>query len=135
MVDDVSVDEKVLKQMTFAVQMHISEKLAKDFAIAPSVTAMYDWRLGGVALQIHQCIYGRKVKEIEAKYPTTWWDAVKERFAPEWFKRRWPVCYTHIKLTARELYPHIAMPERSPVMNLMKLIDGFEDEHRIEVSG
>jgi hypothetical protein len=33
-------------------------------------------------------------------YPTTWWDAVKHRWFPDWALRRWPVHYTrHEALT------------------------------------
>ena len=34
---------------------------------------------------------------ISIKYPRNWWEALKERFAPEWFKRAYPVDYFHIE--------------------------------------
>jgi hypothetical protein len=34
----------------------------------------------------------RKMKRY--KWPANWKQAVKERFAPKWVKRRWPVVYT-----------------------------------------
>jgi len=40
-------------------------------------------------------VLGQKAKPIQ--YPATWWEAVKERFLPEWAKRRWPVKYTVIE--------------------------------------
>lgn len=128
MVEDSFIAKAQLERMTFAARTKISGELTKDFAIAPEVMIRRGWMLDEVVLEIRQHVYGRKAKEIEAQYPTTWWDAVKERFAPEWFKRCWPVRYTHIKLTARELYPHIAMPERSPVLSLTKLIDGTPNQ-------
>lgn len=32
------------------------------------------------------------------EWPRTWWDAVKERFAPAWFLKRWPVVYCRVLL-------------------------------------
>ena len=48
-------------------------------------------------------------KEVEYKWPATWWDATKERFAPDWFKKRWPVKYTGKKINAFVLYPELSV--------------------------
>lgn len=34
---------------------------------------------------------GRETVEIGVEVPASWWEHVKERFAPRWFLRRWPV--------------------------------------------
>ena len=39
-------------------------------------------------------VFGQNVKTIVVKHPETWREAVKERFAPEWFRRRWPAVRT-----------------------------------------
>lgn len=52
------------------------------------------------------------------KVPLTWWDHVKERFAPEWFLGRWPVNYRAIEIrleekrrvTTTNICPHIELP-------------------------
>lgn len=31
------------------------------------------------------------------KWPRDWWEAVKERWAPAWFKERWPVQYNSVE--------------------------------------
>jgi hypothetical protein len=55
-------------------------------------------------------------EEQMAQYPATWWDAVKARFAPEWFTRRWPVQYTRIIMEV--LYPRVAFPREKHVIHL-----------------
>lgn len=40
-----------------------------------------------------------------AKYPRDWKQAFKERWAPGWFLRRWPVIYTEEVFDARLAYP------------------------------
>jgi len=44
-------------------------------------------------------------QEEEHVYPATWWDAVKARFAPRWFLRRWPARYVTVSITGRHIYP------------------------------
>lgn len=48
-------------------------------------------------------------REQIAQYPSDWWQAVKQRFAPAWFLRRYPVMKTTIDMTV--LYPRIAIPK------------------------
>lgn len=45
----------------------------------------------------------------EIRYPKTWWDAVKQRFAPKWFLKRWPVM--EVVWTAKSFYPLVRIPE------------------------
>lgn len=71
-------------------------------------------------LRITQVIWGRIAKRQEVCYPADWWQAVKQRFAPAWFLRRWPVKEKVIVLTARELYPSVAIPELNPIIGIDK---------------
>lgn len=43
------------------------------------------------------------------KYPENWWEAVKERWAPKWFLKKYPVSYT--VYTGKVFYPSIAIPD------------------------
>jgi hypothetical protein len=51
-----------------------------------------------------------------AEYPSNWKEALKERFAPAWFLRRWPVRKTRIDMEV--LYPEIAIPERKHTVRI-----------------
>jgi hypothetical protein len=44
-------------------------------------------------------------------FPRDWWQAVKERWAPRWALRRWPVVYTEKVFDARLAFPDYALPE------------------------
>lgn len=52
------------------------------------------------------------------KVPLTWWEHLKDRFAPLWFLRRWPVQYRYINIrleekrivTTTNICPHIELP-------------------------
>lgn len=41
--------------------------------------------------------------------PLNWWEAVKERFAPEWFLNRWPVEYRTEDIDVFALYPRVPL--------------------------
>lgn len=43
-------------------------------------------------------------------YPTTWWDAFKKRWFPEWAKRRWPYHETTHTINWNYGYPEITAP-------------------------
>jgi hypothetical protein len=48
-------------------------------------------------------------KEHIVSYPENWWEAVKERFAPRWFRMKYPV-----KLRREKVYnvcPHLNVPQ------------------------
>ena len=55
-------------------------------------------------------------RECVARYPTDWVQAVKARFAPEWFKRRYPV--QEIAIDMHVLYPRVAIPRMGHVIKL-----------------
>lgn len=66
-------------------------------------------------------------KEIEVletrKFPRTWWDYVKERFAPKWFLKKWAVNYEVINVRLEKvdvtritnIYPGIEVPRSDGV--------------------
>jgi hypothetical protein len=55
--------------------------------------------------QLTGYILSRPVKDLKFEYPRDWWEAVKERFAPAWVLKRWPVQRTTHVVKVRDLYP------------------------------
>lgn len=47
--------------------------------------------LDAICLRLVAYFAAEPLKEIHIVYPRDWWEAVKDRFAPAWFKRHWPV--------------------------------------------
>ena len=52
-------------------------------------------------------VYGIKHPDETYQYPENWVEAIKERWLPQWARKRWPVKYRVIVVTLRELYPNI----------------------------
>jgi hypothetical protein len=65
--------------------------------------------MSGILARIHGFIASRKHSEI-VSYPADWWEAFKERWAPKWFLRRYPVRFTSKELDARTIWPNFPYP-------------------------
>ncbi len=68
---------------------------------------------------IRQVVYipAKEVLEV----PASWWDAVKQRFMPNWALRHWPVCLTRYE--ARAFLPNVAPPLKGAVLRWEQLED------------
>ena len=73
-------------------------------ADTPQVRSMAE-RFGSQIVQVLR-IPGNSL--FEKSYPSTWWDAVKARWFPQWAKDRWPITYETV--TIKALYPKLALP-------------------------
>ena len=72
-----------------------------------------------LTLMIRQDIFGKQLEEVDIKYPADWWQAVKDRWFPEWAKRHWPVMFTRHHVNVRALYPTIPeVPDHRAYMNV-----------------
>jgi hypothetical protein len=59
---------------------------------------MSAWIDDQVDIAVRGFLYAENVKEI--KYPRDWWQAVKERWLPDWLRRRFPVVYVRVNIKA-----------------------------------
>lgn len=66
------------------------------------------------------------------EYPSDWWQAFKDRWFPDWLKRRYPVTMTVHEISAHTIYPHIKVAK--PEQAVLKVFDsqwtakhGFDD--------
>lgn len=117
-----TISEVELKRMRMVLLAIVTEEMAGIFSAPCSVdTNLFEsWARNELVIRLRQDIMGRIADEIGAEYPSDWWQAAKERWFPRWAKKRWPVRKTTIKLTARELYPRVAMPEQEHYISLKK---------------
>jgi len=85
------------------------------FAEPPEVDVAYRAEYAGAMLvQMIQRIAVQT--ECVARYPKDWVQAVKARWAPEWFKRRYPV-QEHV-IDLKVLYPKVALPRQGHVVTI-----------------
>jgi len=56
---------------------------------------------------------GEEKVRCNVRWPADWWQAVKQRWAPDWITRRWPVRYEHHRINRtfyRAMCPHLDVP-------------------------
>jgi hypothetical protein len=87
-------------------QFHAAYAQDWPFANEPKFSTEIDILTGRKLVRMIQDVAVQR--ECVAEYPADWKEALKARFAPAWFLRRWPVRKSRIDMTV--LYPKIAFP-------------------------
>lgn len=108
-----SLDGVTLEKFKFVVLACVTEELASEFVNEPDVAfSLFEtWAEDTITVRVKQEILGEHLERAEVRYPLNWKEAVKDRFAPEWFKARWPVREKVVKIDVRALYPKMSIPE------------------------
>jgi len=71
--------------------------------------------------EMHRLIVRVASKTVDRKeilVPRDWWQHVKERFAPKWLLKRFPVLQTSYVMQADAYYPDIAIPDRKAFVDV-----------------
>ena len=115
-----------LTQFKTIALSYISACLADTFAENPStdMTLLGGSMVDTILWRVKQPIWGEgPFRGPPIEYPANWKEAVKERFAPRWFKRRWPVKKITHRYNARILYPLISIPKEKHFLNVSVVTD------------
>jgi hypothetical protein len=116
MTNDIDTIRVTLKRHWVGISRHI---LVHD--ASPEV---YCDLLGEMVCSLNGYVLGEdeSIQRQVVRYPATWWDAVKERFAPRWFLRRYPAKYVVVELAAEAIYPHLNLqiPSEHSVVYITK---------------
>ena len=86
----VQFEQIVLQKIKLAAVMAIPDGMHDALANATFRTE-HDWMADHLVGKMTTYIWGLNEQRITAIWPRDWWQAVKQRFAPAWFLRRWPV--------------------------------------------
>lgn len=76
-------------------------------------------------LQFHAQVASRKFAVKTVRYPADWWQALKERWFPRKWQKRWPVKYTEDTLEANAYYPEIQIPDRQTFVEIVHMSRPF----------
>jgi hypothetical protein len=98
----------------FVEQYHHRTLIDWPFAERPQFQAEYVTEYLALALHAIQKVLVQR--ECIAEYPANWIEALKERFAPAWLIRRWPVVKSRIDMEV--LYPRIGIPQKDHMVKL-----------------
>lgn len=118
-------EDIVLEQITYAVRRSIDRKMVEDTDLDIPSYHLHRWvELASerYVLEMRMILLGKTNQEARVKYPADWKQAIKERFAPAWALNRWPVKYTEVVITAKELYPSIPVDLHRSVFQVTKRV-------------
>jgi hypothetical protein len=107
----------------------LSRDLPMDFIKQLETKIEYRKTLNRMILDLYTYVMGLRDKNFQyyKKFPRDWKQAVKERFAPKWFLKRWPVEYEEISINERiykKVCPHLYTDRREEHLKFM----AFEKE-------
>ena len=79
---------------------------------------------GNLQVSMESYIVGMPAETIKIyrKYPKDWWQAVRERWLPKFWLKRWPVVYKVIDINEQRykaVCPHINVPDNRPHLTWM----------------
>ena len=107
------------------IKIGLQKMFSDGFISEPSVDVV---RMFGDthAFFISGKVYGqRNMKEYSFKYPSDWWQAVKERFAPAWYLKKSPVKYTVHEISVDAVYPELSKRLKLPKEQHRLILSSF----------
>jgi hypothetical protein len=91
--------EITLEKLQWGLEHWISDNvLDGSVDIADSI-------FNNIVVRIRGVVWSERVDIIKFKKPSSWWQMLKEKHAPEWFLERWPVRYDTSIVDVRVAYP------------------------------
>ncbi len=79
-------------------------------------------------IKLRALVTAEQIEDTEIAYPADWWQAVKQRFAPRWALRRWPVRMERYSFEAHRLYPRVSWPSEEGGMHARVIHFGGDDD-------
>lgn len=102
-----------------AVQAAVARYIPKESFEGATLDAEWCYDIDAMAVRLKRYVMSERLADETVSWPATWWDAVKERWFPDWLLRRYPVEYKHADFTIYRGYPDI-MPEKRSVLYTMR---------------
>ena len=95
--DQFQIREVELQRKDYASRVILLEDQISFLRSHSSLKQYKDELERKLVLMLHASIYGKDhPKKHVIRYPENWWEAVKERFAPCWFRELYPVKFTEV---------------------------------------
>ena len=116
---------QTIEEYVYSIERLTSQHVCHPFSLrawAPADMA------NAIVIELQREIAGFKGSQVVCvQFPADWWQAVKERWAPGWFRKRWPVEYIKRRWEAIALLPEVEIPlphRRNSKIFIRELIGG-----------
>jgi hypothetical protein len=93
-----------MSRLKFAINTRITKELLND---CEKPTALIRMIGDDILLQVRGFVWAQELPQFQkdVSFPTNWMEAFRERWFPGWAKKRWPIQYRHVVLSAKAIYP------------------------------
>jgi len=108
----------VLNRFKLMSVQYLTEGLrehAIDCAIKGEIAEHTRYHLDETVLQFTAMIYGTDRQALDVTYPANWWEAVKDRFMPQFLRKKFPIRYIHHEVIARQMFPTVRPHNDHPI--------------------
>lgn len=84
-------NQLVLQRIKLCSRVEVGLETLHDVCENAKLKSFSEWSGERLVQTMYSYILGMREQRIEASWPANWVQAIKQRFAPEWFLNRWPV--------------------------------------------
>lgn len=109
------IEKMVLRVMKLSIS-HAVDEMEFVYGTKPDLEVLTDCIAASMVFKLNAKVAYRELPEI--RYPKNWVEAIKQRWAPEWFLKRYPVKYT--VYDAKVFYPDIVIPDHQEYVQVYK---------------
>ena len=114
-------DEIELERFRYEARYRLDQRELDTIRSIGELSEFRDEMRHELVMCLRATVFGKNHPERHViRYPSTCWDAVKERFAPAWFRDRYPVKFTVVVASLTETFPDFrpAIPDHDPVVRI-----------------
>ncbi len=101
---------------TYAIRQSFSDK---GIGAAYDVRSLVEPMARRTSFCLSARVLGQEFGRDPYEWPADWWQALKDRWFPQWALRRWPVLRSGVEMRWRVLYPDFNVVEgmgRAPIV-------------------
>jgi hypothetical protein len=114
-----------------AIRLTVARMVSKD-CFLPVGTFVYEELVKGMVDELSFHVRAEMTTAVgEGKgvaFPADWWEALKARWAPEWFKKRYPVNFRIVTFRARLAMPKYVLPPDRVGSSYMIVTDELDSD-------
>jgi len=110
--------EVLLRRINYALDTLIDAREAD--MVTASIQDVITHQIESLIVTLNRSVWKEEKPEKVFTYPDGWTEAVKERWAPGWFKKRYPVKVKSVTVTCDVIYPGLiaSLPDEQSVVKM-----------------
>ncbi len=117
--NDAVIDAETIKltKLPVGINQRISRRLLEEL-YEPRLFAYWEHEVEGMIVGIRAHVLAKEIGHERYRWPADWWQALKDRWAPRWFLKRWPVEYHTIHMNVWHTYPKLRIHGEEPLLKV-----------------